>query len=317
MIKILFIGGTKYIGRQLIDIFITCPDISLHVASRHKPDFLINCNWRYCDHNNVDDLECLVREATYFDIVIDYACYNYKQAMIACRVFNGKIGHYIFISSQAVYPSGKNHREDRFDPYNQRLEDLMYEFQFYPYHQYSIGKRAAECVFYQHATYAVTAVRFPIVLDSADKRLIKFIENISRNREISCQSRKSEVSLISLNETISFLQQLISILPGYPINASSNGSINMLTVKQILQSQIGLIFLNQISDSHLCQHPYSVHTNWERDPKFCFLDVTESWTISNSYAKSLGFQFKSVNNWFKATIDEILNKGISCEDIHV
>ena len=52
-------------------------------------------------------------------------------------------------------------------------------------------------------------------------------------------------------------------------------------------------------------------------PKFCFLDVTESWTISNSYAKSLGFQFKSVNNWFKATIDEILNKGISCEDIHV
>ena len=67
-----------------------------------------------CDREKSLSLECkdLLDDKTYYDVVIDFTSYTPKQVSQILEALSGRIGLYIFISSEAVYEvSTKNHTQ--------------------------------------------------------------------------------------------------------------------------------------------------------------------------------------------------------------
>ncbi len=67
-----------------------------------------------CDREKSLLLECkeLAEDKTYYDVVIDFTSYSPKQVNQVFETLSGRIGFYIFISSEAVYEvSTKNHTQ--------------------------------------------------------------------------------------------------------------------------------------------------------------------------------------------------------------
>ena len=67
-----------------------------------------------CDREKSLLLECkeLAQDKTYYDVVIDFTAYFPKQVTHVLETLSGRIGFYIFISSEAVYEvSSKNHTQ--------------------------------------------------------------------------------------------------------------------------------------------------------------------------------------------------------------
>ena len=67
-----------------------------------------------CDREKSLLLECkeLLEDKTYYDVVIDFTSYSPKQVNQVLDALLGRVGFYIFISSEAVYEvSTKNHTQ--------------------------------------------------------------------------------------------------------------------------------------------------------------------------------------------------------------
>jgi nucleoside-diphosphate-sugar epimerase len=67
-----------------------------------------------CDREKSLLLECkeLVQDNTYYDVVIDFTAYFPKHVTHILETLTGRVGFYIFISSEAVYEvSAKNHTQ--------------------------------------------------------------------------------------------------------------------------------------------------------------------------------------------------------------
>lgn len=113
--RVLIIGGTQFIGRQLVESLLkTGHEVSiLHRTSEHP--FGRRVHNLIADRNDPDT----VREAvgkTRFDAVYDIA-YDWErgttsaQVEATARIFEGRVGRYVFMSSVAAYGDGLNHHE--------------------------------------------------------------------------------------------------------------------------------------------------------------------------------------------------------------
>ena len=98
--KILILGGTRFLGRAIVDDALTAGlDVTLLNRGRTNPGL-------YPDLENIvgdrdDDLRHL-RGRT-FDAVIDTSGYFPRQVRTVIDVLQGSIGHYTFVSSVDVY----------------------------------------------------------------------------------------------------------------------------------------------------------------------------------------------------------------------
>lgn len=103
MKKILFIGGTKFIGSMLVNKFLD-EKISVYIFSHSAP---ISNNAHYIpgDRNNNDDLRQLKEsiKGQVFDLVYDMCCYTPLQARQMAEMLIPHTKHLIFFSSAAVY----------------------------------------------------------------------------------------------------------------------------------------------------------------------------------------------------------------------
>jgi len=152
--EILILGGTNYVGKSLLyKLLKENRKVSIISRSCHKVK----------DHPNLEKINgerILILPSLKnreWEVVYDQTCYSLEDAELSCLSFNGKIGTYIFTSSQAVYPAGKNLCESDYNPYD--LNNFHKIERAYNY-----AKRQAEAVFYQKAYFPVTTVRFPIIL---------------------------------------------------------------------------------------------------------------------------------------------------------
>lgn len=304
MICILILGGTRYIGKGFIDLLEQDTHIKLFVASRNKPSYLKKGQWLKCNRENINDL-INIANLTFYDIVFDHFCFNEDHAQIACEAFRNRIGHYVMISSQAVYPQGMFHLESAYNPYELTINQLKTELEDYPLHRYSIGKRCAETTFYHIASFPVTTIRFPIVLDESDLRLQVFIHELIKTNIFYAQNGSALLSLISLNEACHFLNFILNHLPGQPINAASD---HPLSIVSLFENFANFIPSLQILEWPIpINHKYDVHIYFEYIKNLSFLSISDHWTISNEYAKSIGFQFDSIYTWFPNVVENCQN----------
>ena len=129
---------------------------------------------------------------------IIYAILN--AAKIICEVLRGKTKKYVMTSSMAVYEPTLSLSEENFNPYEYAIAyGDRNDF------NYGEGKRLAEAVVFQQATFPVVA-RFPVVIGENDytKRLQFYVEHIVREEPVAVNDLDGKLSFIHEEEAGDF-----------------------------------------------------------------------------------------------------------------
>lgn len=102
MKKILILGGTQFVGRQLVEQLSKRGDLSLTIVHRGKtnPGIFPELQHIIADRNN-DDLKALTKQS--WDTVVDFSCYYPAPLRNLLTGLKGRVGRYIFISTVSVY----------------------------------------------------------------------------------------------------------------------------------------------------------------------------------------------------------------------
>lgn len=275
MNKVLVFGGTRFFGKDLVRTLIDNKyDVTIATRGITKDGFGDKVKRITVDRDNRETLEKAFKDMS-FDIIYDNICYSPNGALSVCDVFKGKVGKYIFTSTLSVYDDGVNLKEGEFNPYNYKIK-LGERENF----SYSEGKRLAEAVFFQKATFPVVAVRFPVVIGEEDytKRLISYVENIYNKVPFFVDNLESEMSFISSEEAGEFLHWIsIKDFKG-PINACSNGTIKIKEIIEMCEEKLNKKWIAEECNKGI----QGAFNGFYR------------YTLSNEKAKELGFQFKDI-----------------------
>ena len=185
-------------------------------------------------------------------------------------------------SSMAVYEPTLSLSEEDFNPYEYAIAyGDRNDF------NYGEGKRLAEAVVFQQATFPIVAVRFPVVIGENDytKRLQFYVEHIVREEAVAVNHLDGKLSFIYEEEAGEFLFWCgMKEIEG-PINACSNGVVSARDIIHFIEETTGIKALVQEAGDNVA--PYNEVTN-------C--------TLHNGKANELGFPFREL----KIEIEKVL-----------
>lgn len=281
--KVLVLGGTRFFGKHLVEALLQDGhDVTIATRGITEDSFGSTVKRLIVDREDEKQLEECLEDKSY-DIVYDNLCYSSNTAKIVCKVLKGKTKKYIMTSSMAVYKPARNLLEEDFNPYE-------YEVAYGDRNNfsYSEGKRLAEAVLFQKATFPVVAVRFPVVIGENDytKRLQFYVEHIMRQEPVAVNHLEGELSFIHEKEAGEFLAWSgMENIEG-PINACSNGVVSTREIIRFIEENMGIKALVQEVGDNVA--PYNEVIN-------C--------TLHNGKANELGFSFRDL----KIEIEKVLH----------
>lgn len=289
MKKILVIGGTRFFGKRLVEKLLQQQhELTLITRGVLPEEFQGKVQHLQCDRTDKNALETAIGDRE-FDVVYDNVNFTPQDAKEAIEIFKGKTSRYIFTSTLSVHEAdGIPKIEKDFDPktYSIFLGERT-EF------TYAEGKRQAEAVFFQQASFPVVAVRFPIVMGEDDytKRLLFHTERIKNQQAISFMNIDANMGYISSEEAAEFL--VWSGMESFegPIHAAANGLISNKELIQLIEEISGQQAIIALAGAEETKSPYSI-------PK--------SWYMKTNYAQKLGFKFSDLHNWLPQLIKNIL-----------
>ncbi|PFJ15109.1 epimerase [Bacillus cereus] len=287
MKKVLVLGGTRFFGKHLVESLLQAgQEVTIATRGFTEDSFGNAVKRLIVDREDDKLLEERLKGKSY-DIVYDNLCYSPNAAEIICKVLRGRVKKYIMTSSMAVYESALGLLEQSFNPYEYAIKyGDRKDF------TYSEGKKLAEAVLFQHATFPVVAVRFPVVIGENDytKRLQFYVEHIMKQEAIVVEHVDGELSLIHEKEAGEFLAWCgLENIEG-PINACSNGVVSAGEVIRFIEENTGMKALIRETGGNIA--PYNEITN-------C--------TLHNGKARELGFSFREL----KLEMEKVLRHYIN------
>jgi nucleoside-diphosphate-sugar epimerase len=290
--KILVLGGTRFFGKRLVGHWAAQESVEVTVASRRNitSSFGSEVSHIILDRENEASLRH-VAELEQWDVVYDQICYSAEAALAATNVFEGRVKRYILASSLSVYDAGTQgdegfHEED-YDPYTYPIryagdEEVSYQE----------GKRQAEAVLIQKATFPVATVRFPIVLgmDDYTRRLHFHIEHVQQGLPIGLPNPEANIGFIHSSEAARFLAWLGNAEINGPVNAASSGTISINELIGKIEDVVGKrgIIRPEAEKEH--SSPFG---------------ITSSWYMNTGKAAEAGFAFDSLEEWFPRLVQQI------------
>lgn len=290
--KILVLGGTRYFGKRLVERLLELGH-AVTLANRGKtPDPFGDRVARVVTERG--DLRGLPFGQDW-DIVVDQIAYAPDDAAVACEKLAGRVGRYVYTSTQSVYPTeGATdgiQREADFDSARYPLRGGRRE-EF----DYAEGKRLTEAHFIQRAPFPVAAMRIPIVLgpDDYTGRLLFHVARVREQRPIVVPRLDSQVTFISSEEAARFLEWLALDPVGSrqtgPLNACATGHPTMREVLEVIERSAGKN-ARVVSDG-----PEADHTPFADERSRC---------LSNERASALGFRFSLLESWLPALVSSL------------
>lgn len=193
----LVLGGTRFFGKTLVQELLA-KGVAVTVATRGLMADPFADRVRRIKVDREDPLS--LKKALGgpgWDVVYDQICYSPNDAKNAFDLLRGRIGHYVFTSSQSAYATSGLQRESDFDPYAYPLK-MGGRGDF----DYGEGKRQAEAAFFQLAGFPVTAVRYSFVLgpDDYTERLKFHVDRIKQGGTIAAPNLESLTSICPSSE---------------------------------------------------------------------------------------------------------------------
>ena len=114
--RILVLGGTRFFGRRLVDLLVKDGhQVTVGSTGKTEVEFGGKVERLLLDRTDPTSMQKALSEKTW-DVVYDQICFNEGQAKISESLFAGKVGHFVFTSTQSVYSDGVNLGEAWFDP---------------------------------------------------------------------------------------------------------------------------------------------------------------------------------------------------------
>lgn len=232
--KILVIGGTRFIGIHLVSELIA-KDHEVTIATRGLTpdvfgDSVKRIRFDRTDRKSVEESLAGIS----FDIVYDNINYSPTdtESILDCI----KTDRYILTSSSAVYTGGIELREEAFDPYHYLIR-MGRRSDF----GYSEGKRLCESVLFQNYKINAVAVRFPVVIGSDDytRRLYSYVERTALGDAMYLDNPDARFSMIESSQAGAFLAFLANRKETGPINASAGGDISVTGLIQTIEKIVG------------------------------------------------------------------------------
>jgi 2'-hydroxyisoflavone reductase len=123
--KILIIGGTRFLGRHLVDSALARGhEVTLFNRGKSNPDLFLNIETILGDREH--DLDKLTQVGREWDAVIDTSGYVPRIVRLSAQSLEGSVKRYVFISSISVYASFSKVGIDENDPVG-KIEDESFE----------------------------------------------------------------------------------------------------------------------------------------------------------------------------------------------
>jgi 2'-hydroxyisoflavone reductase len=105
-VRLLVLGGTRYVGRHLVEHALAGGhDVTLFTRGRTGTDLFPGTLRLVGDRTADGDPSGLVALASgSWDVVFDFSGFLPRQVSATARLLSSRVGHYVFMSSIAVYP---------------------------------------------------------------------------------------------------------------------------------------------------------------------------------------------------------------------
>ncbi|MFF5447676.1 NAD-dependent epimerase/dehydratase family protein [Streptomyces sp. NPDC012888] len=304
MQRICVIGGSRYFGKLLVGR-LQAAGHQVTVINRGSTSPPTGVEHLVVDRNDEAALTAAIRFRT-FDVVVDQVCYTPVQAAIAARAFADRARRYVMTSTIEVYdpataalpavPAGAPVPEETVDPAAWRVApDLPWHDDAYVEGHYAEGKRQAEAVFARADGFAYATVRSAHVLGGGAQeftgRLAHYVSRIARGEEVLVHARALPTVFVHHRELAELLAWAATADFTGPVNACSDGPLDVYGVAAITAAQVGR------------EPVYRTVSAGEPASPFSF---DRHYAMSNARAKALGFSISRSTDWLPGAVVETL-----------
>ncbi|RNA68651.1 NAD-dependent epimerase/dehydratase family protein [Alteribacter keqinensis] len=287
--KILVLGGTRFFGKRLVEkLAANGDDVTIATRGQQEDSFGDQVTRVKVDRSERESME-IVFNRTKWDLIYDQICFSPDDAKIACDVFKEKTRHYVMTSTLSVYGFDEKELkiEKDFDPYTYEIT-MGGRADF----SYGEGKRLAESVFFQEASFPVTAVRPPIVLGEDDytERLHFHLEKVLKEVPVLISNVHTKLSFVEAGDLADFLFWTGKSELHGPVNASSPDQVSLGKLIAMIEQETGREAKIAAPESPQNQSPFNF-------PASTYQDV--------SLAEASGYTFKPLTSWLPQLINHI------------
>ncbi|MFE3638048.1 NAD-dependent epimerase/dehydratase family protein [Streptomyces sp. NPDC059168] len=304
MQRICVIGGSRYFGKLLVKR-LQAAGHQVTVINRGSTRPPAGVEHLVVDRNDEAALTAALGSRA-FDVVVDQVCYTPVQAAIAARAFAGRTRRYVMTSTIEVYdpttaalastPAGTPVPEETVDPATWLVAmDLPWLDDAYLEAHYAEGKRQAEAVFTQEGSFAFATVRSAHVLGGGAQeftgRLAHYTERITRGEEITVHAHAQPTVFIHYEELASLLLWATAEDFTGPLNACSDGPLDVGDLSTIVAAQVGRTPVYRTIPAGGQASPFSFDRHY---------------AMSNARAKKLGFALSRTTDWLPGAVTEAL-----------
>lgn len=298
MKKVLVLGGTQYFGKKLVEKLIENGDeVTIATRGSKRDPFGKKVKRLIIDREKKETMAAAF-EGKEWDLVYDQSCFSPMEARDTADALKGKVGRYIFTSTQAVYEFGTLHPEGNFNAYTYPV--TYKSRKDYPgYEGYKEAKRASEAVLHQLGYFEVVSVRFPIVVSEDDytERLKFHVDKVISGQPIGIPNPDLRYSFIHAEEAGSFLLEIGNSDFEGPINPGSAGDISLQElVEKIARMANKEVILEDSTETGIVS-PYA---------------LPGSWSIDTSLAADLGYKFTNLTQ----LLDQLIGFYIQQNDLN-
>ncbi len=298
--NVLVIGGTRYIGKLLVQRLLRAGHRVTIATRGYAPDPFGDRVARVrVDRRNETAMRNAFAHRGPFDIVYDQMCYNPLDAAIAVRTFAGKVGRYVMASTIDAYRAlGYDHAEQL------RESDLAVEAQRidtgYPWHDpcratecYVAGKVQAEAYLVRDGSLPLVTPRLAHVLGGPEDftgRLAHYVELARMNGVLEYSNPDAVLSFMPLQGAADFLVWVgMQDFTG-PVNAACDGALSAKS----LYERVGAVL-----DTPVRMRQRVPPAEMGRLSPF---DVPGAMVLDTSRAQALGYRFGHCEDWIDDTI---------------
>jgi nucleoside-diphosphate-sugar epimerase len=292
MNKVLVLGGTQYFGKKLVEMLIDHGnEVTIATRGTKADPFGDKVNRLRIDREKKETL-AEVFKGKEWDLVYDQSCFSPTEARDTSELLCGRVGRYIFTSSQAVYEFGTLHKEEDFNPFTYPIK-YKGRREYPGYVGYKEAKRASEAVFHQLGQFETVSSRFPIVVSEDDytERLKFHVDKILSGQAIGIPQPEMRYSFIEAAEAANFLVKIGKSDYIGPINPGSAGDISLqelIDKIKLLTGKEAIVDKNPPSD---IMSPYA---------------LPGSWSIDTSRAAALGYGFMDLHRLLDTLIKQYI-----------
>jgi nucleoside-diphosphate-sugar epimerase len=297
--NILVIGGTRFIGRLLVQRLLRAGHRVAIATRGYAPDpFGDRIQRIRTDRRNEPGMRKLAENGP-FDIVYDQMCYSPLDAAIAVRSFAGKVGRYVMTSTVDAY------RVLGFDRAGSLREaDLAVEAQpidtSYPWHDprratecYVSGKVQAEAYLVRDGSLPLVTPRLAHVLGGPEDftgRLAHYVELARAGAVLPYSNEDAAVSFMTAHAAADFLfwtgmQDFMG-----PVNAACDGALSAYglyqRVGEVLEAAVKMRRVMPLASPG----------------RLSPFDLPGAMVMDTSRAQELGYRFGHTDEWLDHTI---------------